>query len=89
MPSAIDRFSVEHLALNRGGGRPDRVALRWRAQARHTNHGTGQGLYGPASGHSVEIMGINHVELVDGLVLREWVLIDEIALWMQVLDVQA
>jgi hypothetical protein len=30
-------------------------------------------------------MGINHVEFWRGRVLREWVLIDEVALWMQVL----
>lgn len=85
----VESFAVEHLSLNCGGGRPDRVALRWRALARHTNHATTQGLYGPASGRSVEIMGINHAEVVNGQVLREWVLIDEVALWMQVLTAQA
>lgn len=84
----VDHFAVEHLAMNQGGGRPDRVALRWRASARHTNRGAGDGLYGPATGRSVEVMGINHVELVGGKVLREWVLIDDIAVWMQVLSVQ-
>jgi predicted ester cyclase len=85
----VNRFDVEHLALNQGGGRPDRVALRWRAQARHTNHGATDGMFGAASGHTVEIMGINHAELVQGKVLREWALIDDVALWMQVLSVQA
>ena len=85
----VESFAVEHLALNLGGGRSDRVALRWRARARHTNHASTQGLYGPASGRSVEIMGINHAEVVNGQVLREWVLVDEVALWMQVLTAQA
>jgi len=85
----VERFDVEHLVLNQGAGRADRVALRWRAFTRHTNHGTADGLYGPASGHVVEVMGINHVELVDGKVLREWVLIDDVAIWMQVLTAQA
>jgi predicted ester cyclase len=85
----VDRFDVEHLALNQGGGLPDRVALRWRAQARHTNHGATDGMFGAASGHTVEIMSINHAELVQGKVLREWALIDDVALWMQVLSVQA
>ena len=84
----VESFAVEHLALNLGGGRSDRVALRWRARARHTNHASTQGLYGPASGRSVEIMGINHAEVVNGQVLREWVLVDEVALWMQVLTAQ-
>jgi hypothetical protein len=30
-----------------------------------------------------------HAELVQGRVLREWVLIDDVALWMQVLVPQA
>lgn len=85
----VDRFDVEHLVLNQGGGRPDRAALRWRAQARHTNRGAADGLFGSPSGNPVEIMGINHVELVNGKVLREWALIDDVALWMQVLRVQA
>jgi hypothetical protein len=34
-------------------------------------------------------MGIVHAELVQGRVLREWVLIDDVALWMQVLVPQA
>ena len=33
-------------------------------------------------------MGINHAELVDAKVVREWVLIDDVALWMQVFAVQ-
>ena len=82
----VERFEIEHLVLNQGGGRADRIALRWRALARHTNHTTDSGLFGPASGRSVEIMGINHVEVAGGKVLREWVLIDEVALWMQVLS---
>jgi predicted ester cyclase len=85
----VDSVTVEHLSLNRGGGRSDRVALRWRAIARHTNHTTDAGLFGPASGRPVEIMGINHVELVNGKVVREWALVDDIALWMQILTAQA
>lgn len=85
----VDGFTVEHLALNTGAGRPDRVALRWRAATTHTNHAAKEGLYGPATGRAVELMGINHAEFVNGRVLREWVLIDEVALWMQVLSPRA
>jgi predicted ester cyclase len=75
------RFDIDHLAIQRGGDRPERIALRWRA---HTTHG-GDGMFGAASGKPVEIMGINHVELHRGRVVREWVLVDDVALWMQVL----
>ncbi len=78
---AVERFDVEHLVLQCGGGRADRVALRWRAQARHRSDGA----FGAATGRGVEILGINHAELFRGRVLREWALVDEVALWMQVL----
>ncbi len=77
----VRSFEVEHLALQRGDGRADRVALRWRAQTLHT----GGHLYGAPTGKAVEVMGINHVEFFRGRVLREWVLVDDVALWMQVL----
>ena len=85
----VTEFTVEHLALNTGGGRADRVALRWRATALHDNSGAGALRYGAATGRGVEVMGINHVELLGGKVLREWVLVDDVALWMQVLTAQA
>lgn len=85
----VTGFAVEHLVLNRGGGRTDRIAMRWRASAVHDNSGAGAGRYGAASGRGVEMMGINHVELINGKVLREWVLVDDVAMWMQVLTAQA
>ncbi len=81
----VQDFTVEHLVRNTGSGRTDRCALRWRATAVHAD-ADGAGLFGSATGREVEIMGINHVEWVGGKVLREWVLVDEIALWMQVLQ---
>jgi predicted ester cyclase len=77
----VQSFDIEHLAMQQGGGRADRVAFRWRAKALHNSNGR----YGNATGKHVEIMGINHAEFFNGRVLREWVLIDDIALWMQVL----
>ena len=81
----VQSFEVEHLALQRGDGRADRVALRWRAQTVHT----GADLFGVPTGKPVEVLGINHVEFFRGRVMREWVLVDDVALWMQVLGAQA
>ena len=75
-------FAVEHLAFNDRAGRASALALRWRAQARHM----GTGRYGLATGKPVELLGITHAEIEDGRVVREWHLIDEVAVWMQVLD---
>jgi predicted ester cyclase len=82
---AVEHFTVEHLAENVSEDRGTRIALRWRAQAKHVASGISGQYFGVATGRKVEIMGINHVEIADGKILREWVLIDEVALWMQVL----
>jgi predicted ester cyclase len=82
---AVQSWSVEHLVLQSGDGRADRVAMRWRAQTLHR----GDGIFGVATGKPVEIMGICHAEFYRGRVLREWVLVDDIALWMQVLAASA
>ena len=81
----VQSFDIVQLAIQQGGGRADRVAFRWRAKTRHN----GAGRFGNPTGKPVEIMGINHAEFFNGRVLREWVLIDEIALWMQVLTARA
>ena len=75
-------FAIEHLALNERPGRATALALRWRAQARHL----GGGRYGEATGRSVELLGITHAEIEGGRVVREWHLIDDVAVWMQVLE---
>jgi hypothetical protein len=78
--------SITFMSASSGTGRPPRVALRWRLKGKHT----GQGKFGASQGNSMDILGINHAEFakVNGQwqVHREWVLIDEVAVWMQVLD---
>jgi predicted ester cyclase len=82
---AVNQFTIEHLVENASNARGSRIALRWRANAKHLAIDKNGQQYGNATGRNVEIMGINHIEVVDGLVLREWVLVDEVALWMQIL----
>jgi predicted ester cyclase len=77
----VQSFTVEHLTFNTDSERSARAAIRWRAQTVHAN----EGLFGEASGAAVEVMGINHVEFFRGRVLREWALIDDVAIWMQIL----
>ena len=81
----VDTFTVEHLAFQSGGGRADRAAMRFRAKTRHSPRGTWSTRYGNYSNQDVELMGICHVEFWDRRVLREWVLIDDVAIWMQIL----
>ena len=75
-------WQVEHLVARHQPGRASAVAMRWRAQTLHT----GPGRYGAASGKPVEVLGICHAEFEAGRLLREWVLIDDVAVWMQVLQ---
>lgn len=75
---------IDSLAERMEPGRTPRVAMRWRLTGRHT----GAGRFGAATGQPVEILGITHAEVdhARGRILREWVLIDEVALWMQILS---
>jgi hypothetical protein len=91
---AMQSFAVEHLALQNDAARPMRIAMRWRATAVHAfqekfaqcQRDMVKASYEKDTNKVVEIMGINHVEMVNGKVIREWVLVDDVALWMQVLS---
>ncbi len=76
------QFTVEHLVANPRPGRATALALRWRVQSLHS----GAGRYGAATGRPVEVLGISHAEIEGGLVVREWHVIDDVAIWMQVLE---
>ena len=87
----VSNFTVEHLVVQRDfahSGRPDRLALRFRAQTLHEAPGTAPTRYGVPTGRPVEVLGIVHAEFVQGRVIREWVLIDDVAIWMQILTPQ-
>ena len=75
---------IDSLAERIEPGRTPRVAMRWRLVGRHT----GGGRFGVATQRPVEILGITHAEVDHARcrVLREWVLVDEVALWMQILS---
>lgn len=84
----VNAYTVEHLALQSDmahSGRPDRVALRFRAQSVHEPRDAQTKRYGEGTGRPVELLGIAHAEFVQGRVVREWVLLDDVAIWMQIL----
>ena len=87
----VQQFDVEHLAIQRDmaqTGRCDRIALRFRAKTIHSPRKIDMVRYGTGSNRPVEVLGIVHAEFVQGRVIREWVLIDDVAIWMQVLTAQ-
>ncbi len=88
-PLRVTRYTVEHLALQRDmahSGRPDRIAMRFRAQSVHEPCNAEAIRYGKGTGRPVELLGIVHAEFVRGRVVREWVLLDDVAIWMQILS---
>ncbi|WP_227447505.1 ester cyclase [Cognatishimia sp. F0-27] len=59
---------------------PPRAALRWSLTGRHD----GWGLFGAPTGAEVHVMGLSHAEFGPRGLRREWSLIDESAIWMQI-----
>ena len=74
------RLRIDHLIARRDPGRPVRVAARWEVQGTHA----GRGRFGVPGGTPVRFMGISHAHVVDGRIVAEWMLVDEVALWMQI-----
>ena len=74
-------FRPEHLVLRRDPGLPARVAMRWTAEGTHG----GRGAFGSPSGAPVRIAGINHAHIAGGRVVAEWIVVDEVAVWAQIL----
>lgn len=72
---------VEQLMANPGEGDALRIAMRWSMEATHSGYGN----FGAPSGAKVYIMGMTQALLVNGKVEEEWILIDEIALWKQII----
>jgi predicted ester cyclase len=78
-PSAT--FRVHHRIGREDARQPPRAAIRWSLTGRHD----GWGSFGPPTGAEVHVMGICHVEFGPWGIRREFVLIDETAIWKQIL----
>ena len=79
LPSA--EFRVEHVVGRSDPLLPPRAAVRWSLHGRHD----GWGALGRPSGAEVYVMGITHAEFGPWGLRREWTLIDETAVWKQIL----
>jgi predicted ester cyclase len=83
-PSA--QFAIDHQIGRDDPQMPPRAAIRWAMRGKHD----GAGMFGPATGADVYIMGATHAEF-GALVTsktrlrREWTLFDETAVWRQIL----
>jgi predicted ester cyclase len=80
--AAIPDFavSVDHVADIPYLGAARDIAVRWTLSGRHQ----GDGLFGPASGAPVCIMGVSHWRVMNGRIREEWTVFDELALRRQI-----
>lgn len=78
-PSAA--FRVEHRIGRSDPDLPHRASVRWSLYGRHD----GGGIFGPATGAYVYVMGITQAEFGPRGLAREFTLIDDTAIWKQIL----
>jgi hypothetical protein len=77
-PDAV--FRIEHQIGRSDPGEPVRAALRWSLHGRHA----GWGAFGAPSGADVYVLGVSHAEFGPRGLKREFLLIDETAVWKQI-----
>jgi len=73
-------FKIHHWIVNEDEGKNARIAFRWSYSTKHT----GVGSFDYPNGMPIVIMAITHAELQENLVVREYLVIDEISIWMQI-----
>ena len=74
-------FKIEHQIGRHDAMLGPRSAIRWSLTGKHE----GYGRYGPPTGAEVHVMGVSHVEFGPWGLRRETTLIDDIAIWKQIL----
>ena len=76
------KFTIEHVGYLDESDKNPRASIRWFLEGMHSEDSED---YGKKTNSKLFIMGINHVELNQDGVIREWVLFDEVAIWKQIL----
>ena len=69
-----------NISINQKNMRP-RASMRWRLICKHSQNG----IFGTPTNKDVEIFGISHAEFGKNGIVREFILIDEISIWKQIL----
>ncbi len=76
------KFTIEHVGYLDESNKNPRASIRWFLEGLHSKDSED---YGKKTNSKLFIMGINHVELNQDGIIREWVLFDEVAIWKQIL----
>lgn len=79
---ADSETQLHHLIVRRDANEPLRLSLRWSLLTWHD----GFGKFGAPSRRPISITGISQLELRDGLIIREYLGIDELAIWSQIFN---
>lgn len=74
-------FQIDHQIGREDPMMPPRAAIRWSLSGKHD----GAGCFGAPTGAEVYVLGISHVEFGPWGIRREYTLIDETAIWKQIL----
>lgn len=75
------KYTAERITCNqKGNDNAYDVAVRWRLSGLHE----GYGFFGSPSNKNVEILGINHYEIIDEKVTEEWVTFDGLDVLRQI-----
>ena len=72
-------YTLDHIGAVIEGPYTD-IALRWSYTARHAC----DGLYGAATGRDIYILAVTHLRTIDGQIVEEWTVFDELALRRQI-----
>jgi hypothetical protein len=78
-PSA--EFKLHHVVGREDSAMPPRAAVRWSLYGKHE----GWGAFGAPTQALVYILGISHAEFGPWGLRREYVLLDETAIWKQLI----
>ncbi len=74
------RFEPHHVIVRQEPEKATRIALRWSYCGTHS----GQGRYGFPTHTPLALLGISHFELRDGLIVNEWMGLDETSIYAQI-----
>ncbi len=79
---ADSETQLHHLIVRKDPNEPIRLSLRWSLLTWHD----GYGKFGAPTRKPISITGISQLELRDGLIFREYLGIDELAIWSQIVN---
>ncbi|MDI9768085.1 nuclear transport factor 2 family protein [Pantoea dispersa] len=79
---ADSETQLHHLIVRKDPHEPVRISLRWSLLTWHD----GYGKFGAPTRKPVSIAGISQLELREGRIIREYLGIDELAIWSQIVN---